>query len=99
MCGLQFAHESTRAQQGKIMAVVLAMVFHGMATADDFPAYIRIACRFFAHAEKGGVGSIAIQNIQHLRGDEGVGAIVDGEGDFILAAAAAGSRVQFGPSQ
>jgi len=26
---------------------------------------------------------MAIQNIQHPRGDEGVGAIVDGEGDFI----------------
>ena len=38
LCGLQFAHEAARAQQGKMMAVVLAVVFHGMATADDFPA-------------------------------------------------------------
>ena len=54
-----------------MMAVVLAVVFHGMATADDFPAYIRIACRFFADAEKGGLCGMAIQNIQHLRGDDG----------------------------
>jgi len=38
---------------------------------------------FFADAKKSGPGAIPVQHVQHLRGDDGIGAIINGQGDFI----------------
>ena len=64
-------------------SMMLAVVFYGMAAAHDFAAQVRVARCFFADAEKGGLRCVTIEHIQYLRGDDGIGAVVDGQGDFI----------------
>ena len=82
--GLYLVREPCDAEKGKTVAMVLCMVLHCVSAAHDVPAQLRIARRFFADAKKSSVRSVTIQDIQHLRRDVGIGAIVDGERDFVV---------------
>ena len=64
------------------MVMMLAVVFHGMAAAHDLAAQIGVAFGFFANAEKSRPGSMAVEQVKHLRGDDGVGAVINGQGNF-----------------
>ena len=66
-----------------MMGMMLAVVFHGMAAAHDFAAQIRVTLGFLADAEKGRLGSISIEYVEYLRGDEGIWTVIDGQGNFI----------------
>src|SRR5665647_3529500 len=66
-----------------MMAVMLAVIFHGMTSAHHFAAQVRVARGFFSDAEKAGPDSVTVKYVQHLRSDDGVWAVVDGQGDFI----------------
>ncbi len=63
--------------------MMLAVILDGMAAPHDFTAQVRVASGFVTDAEKGGLSRVTIQHVQHLRGDDGIGAVVDCQGDFI----------------
>ena len=81
--GLQLPRHAARAHDGKVVAMVLAVVFNRVAAANDFPAQRRVTRGLVTNAEKRGPGGVTVQQVQHLRCDLRVGPVVDGQGDFV----------------
>jgi hypothetical protein len=80
--GLDFPGHAARAERGKVVIVVVAVVFHGVPAADDLAAEFGVALGLDANAKEGGASLVAVEQVQHLRGHFGVGTVVDGEGEL-----------------
>ena len=63
---------------------MLAMVLDALAAPDDLAAKPGMLCHTLTDAKEGRLGLIAVEDVQNLRGDLRVGAVVDGDGYFAV---------------
>ena len=59
--------------------VIHGVVAHTVTAAENFLKQIRVALHIVAHAKEGGFHPVAVEGVEHPRGDLGDGAIVEGE--------------------
>jgi len=83
--GLQLTREAGTSHQREIMAVMLDCGFPRHGRAARFRGTSPGSARLFPDAEEGGLGSVTIQNFQYLRGDDGIGTVVNGQAISFLA--------------
>ena len=62
----------------------LRVVFHCVAAAHDFLAQFCMLPCALADAKEGGFGCVLIEQIQYVRSNHRIGAIIDGDGDLIM---------------
>ena len=63
-----------------------AVILDIVAAAHDLAAQIRMFCGKFADAKEGRLCPVTVEDIQHLRRDFRIGAVVNGDGHFAVAA-------------
>src|SRR6185312_13005336 len=82
LCALDLRDESSRSEQREIVEMTLTVVFHGVSTPHHLARELRVPLYTLTDAEKGRRGSALLEQIEHSRGNPGIGTIVDGNGDL-----------------
>ncbi len=95
--GGDVAPHAARAEQREGVGVPVAVVLHPVAARHDGAAQRRVRLGAVADAEEAGAGAEFVQRVQHTRGDLGVGAIVDGDGEFAARSRGRGQVRPVGP--
>jgi hypothetical protein len=83
LSGLDLARKAAESEQCEVAAVMQAMVFHGVATRDDFSAQIGVVRRPLADAEEGGFRTIPVEEVEDGGCDRRRRAVIDGDGDLL----------------
>src|SRR5690606_8154475 len=79
----KFAFETPDAVEAECDGMVLTVILDLVAARDDFAHELRILCRAFADAEEARFRVARIEKVEHTRRDLGIGAVVEGQRDFI----------------
>ena len=80
------ARHRARPEQGKGVRVAVAVVLHAVAAAHDLAAKGRVAGGGRSDREEGRPRRMRVEQVEHLRRDFGIGAVVDRDRDLGLAA-------------
>ena len=81
--GVDFPRERAWKRHRKRVNVNLRVVFERMAARNDFARQLRVALRFRANAEECRAHAEGVEQVEHLRRDDRVGTVVDGQRDGV----------------
>ncbi len=74
---LDFGRNCSRAEYGKPVQMMLTVILDRMAAADNLARQLRVPLDALANAEKRGLGTMLIQQVEHPRGDLWIRSIVN----------------------